>query len=98
MTKVDAKQLEALTQEIAVAINMLGADILRTQKLLFALLKETGHLTEMNCPHCKEGLMIPTGLADIEQSDKCPNCGENIYEGTQKTFENWDDGIIGEEE
>ena len=98
MSKVDAKQLEALTQEIAVAISMLGADVMRTQKLVFALLKQNGNLTEMNCPHCKEGLMIPTGLPDIEQSDKCPACGNDIYEGSQKTFENWDEGITGEEE
>ncbi len=42
--------------------------------------------------------MIPVNLPNIEKNDRCPACGSNLYEGEQKTFENWDEGITGEEE
>jgi formylmethanofuran dehydrogenase subunit E len=93
--KVNAEDFERFVREVAGALTMIGADLGKMQTLLYASLNQQGFIDEVKCPHCKEELMIPT-LPDIEKSSVCPACGEDIYEGTQTTFETWDLG--GEEE
>lgn len=93
MKKID----ESWMREVATALNVLGMDVMKMQRLLFASLAEQGHVKEVTCPSCKEILLIPT-LPNIEQSDICPKCGSSIYEGNQMTFENWDAGTTEEEE
>lgn len=93
--KVKAEDFENFARDLTNVLTIMGADLMKVQKLLYALLSEQGYVDERVCPHCKEELMIPN-LPTIEKSDTCPACGKNIYEGTQTTFESWDAG--GEEE
>ena len=96
--KVDPQQYEDFVRDVANALTLIGADLMKLQKLVYASLDASGHIETITCPHCKEQLMIPVNLPNIEKNDRCPACGSHLYEGEQKTFENWDEGITGEEE
>lgn len=97
MTKVSRKEFEDFKKEIIETFTFVGYDHSRTKNLLFALLEQENHMERVVCKNCKEELLIPV-LEGIEKSDICPACGENVYGHEQTTFENWDDGISGEEE
>lgn len=96
--KIDPQHYEAFVTDVANALTLIGADLMKMQKLLYAALDASGNIENVTCPNCKEQLMIPVNLPNIEKNDVCPACTGNIYAGEQKTFENWDEGNIGEEE
>ncbi len=96
--KIDPQHYEDFVRDVANALTLIGGDLIKLQKLVYASLDASGNIETVTCPSCNEQLMIPINLPNIEKNDKCPNCGGNVYSGEQKTFENWDEGIAGEEE
>ncbi len=98
--KVEQEAFENFVREVAGVISIMGADIMKMQTIMYNLLDEMGKIEKPICVACKEQLMIPV-VKNVDKSDICPNCGENIYGKEQTTFESWDDeGITqgGEEE
>jgi len=97
--KVEREHFEKFVQEVAEVVSILGADLLKVQTILYNLLDEMGQIEKPTCVSCNENLMIPI-VQNVDRSDTCPNCGENIYGMEKTTFENWDKGITqdGEEE
>lgn len=95
--KVKQEHFENFVQEVAGVVSILGGDLMKVQMILYNLLDEMGQLEKPICVSCKETLMIPV-VKNIEKSDDCPNCGENIYGKEQTTFENWDEGQAQREE
>ena len=97
--KVKQEDFENFVQEVAHVISVIGADVMKMQTIVYNLLDEMGKVEKPTCVSCKEKLLIPV-VQNIDRSDDCPNCGENIYGNEQTTFESWDEGITigGEEE
>jgi predicted RNA-binding Zn-ribbon protein involved in translation (DUF1610 family) len=95
--KVKQEHFDNFVQEVAGVVSILGGDLMKVQLILYNLLDEMGKIEKPICVSCKESLMIPV-VKNIEKSDDCPNCGENIYGKGTTTFENWDEGQDGEEE
>tara|TARA_R100000951_G_scaffold94157_1_gene82828 strand:+ start:15709 stop:16002 length:294 start_codon:yes stop_codon:yes gene_type:complete len=97
MTKVRQEDFERFVNEVAQAINMIGNDLGKTQAIMYNLLDELGKLEKPTCVHCDKTLMIPI-VKNINKSENCPYCGQNIYGSDQPTFEDWDAGAVAEEE
>ena len=93
---VKEEAFKTFVNEVALAVNMIGNDLMKTQKILYSLMDELNMIEKPNCVHCKEQLMIPI-LEGLERSEDCPNCGKNIYGAGQPSFEDWDDGTDSEE-
>lgn len=89
--KANQSDFEEFAREVATAMNIVGMDLMRMQRLLYALMEATGHMEHRECPSCNENLLIPD-LPTIEKSDICPTCEANIHQSTQTTFEDWDSG------
>ena len=97
--KVEKEEFDKFVQEVAHVISIMGADIMKMQTIMYNLLDELDKVEKPICVSCKEVLFIPI-VKNVERSDVCPSCGENIYGAEQTTFESWDEGetIGGEEE
>jgi len=97
MSKVKQEDFKKFVSEVALAINMIGNDLIKTQTILYNLLDEMGKMEKPTCNTCGKDLMIPI-LNNIERNETCPLCGDNIYGSEQPSFENWDNGTELEEE
>jgi predicted RNA-binding Zn-ribbon protein involved in translation (DUF1610 family) len=97
MTKVRQEDFERFVSEVAQAVNIIGNDVGKIQAIMYNLLDELDKLEKPTCVHCNKTLMIPI-VKNITKSESCPYCGQNIYGADQPTFENWDAGIVAEEE
>jgi formylmethanofuran dehydrogenase subunit E len=95
--KATKEDVKALANEVTKILQMMGGDLMRLQTLVYTHLEEEGKVERIICKSCKEELLRPN-IKAIEKSDVCPHCGGNIFGTEQTTFENWDDGISGEEE
>lgn len=98
--KATQEDFENFVKEVAHVISIMGADVMKMQTIMYNLLDEMDKVEKPICVSCKETLLIPI-VQNVEKSDICPNCGENIYGSEQTTFESWDnEGITqdGEEE
>jgi formylmethanofuran dehydrogenase subunit E len=95
--KASKDDVKALASEVTRILQIMGGDLMRLQTLVYTHLEEEGKIERIVCANCKEELLRPN-MKDIEKSDICPHCGGDIYGTEQTTFENWDDGISGEEE
>ena len=89
--KVEQEHFENFIQEVAGVISIMGADIMKIQTIMYNLLDEMGKVEKPTCVSCKETLLIPI-VQNVDKSDNCPSCGENIYGKEQTTFESWDNG------
>tara|TARA_R110002020_G_scaffold390629_1_gene601077 strand:+ start:2421 stop:2708 length:288 start_codon:yes stop_codon:yes gene_type:complete len=89
--KATQSDFEEFAREVAEAMNIVGIDLLKIQRLLYALMEATGNMEYRACPSCGENLLIPD-LPTIEKSEICPKCEANIHQSTQTTFEDWDSG------
>ncbi len=85
------------SREVAHVLQVLGADVIKMQTMLYNHLDEEGKIERIVCTNCGEELLRPN-IRGVEKSDECPACGENIFGNAQSTFENWDAGITQEEE
>ena len=95
--KVSQEDFENFVKEVAHVISIMGADVMKMQTIMYNLLDEMGKVEKPSCVSCKETLLIPV-VQNVDKSEVCPNCGENIFGNEQTTFESWDDGTIGGEE
>lgn len=94
---VTQEDFATFVKEVATALTIMGTDIMKMQTIFYNYLDEVGKMEKPTCVSCKEQLMIPL-VKGIEKSEICPNCGNNIYGAEAVTFEDWDEGIVGEEE
>ena len=85
------------SREVSHVLQILGADVIKIQTMLYNHLDEEGKIERINCNNCGEELLRPN-IRNVDKSDDCPACGENIFGNKQTTFENWDNGKINEEE
>ena len=95
--KATKEDVKTLASEVTKILQLMGGDLMRLQTLVYTHLEEEGKVEKLICNNCKEELLRPNMKA-IEKSDICPHCGEDIFGAEQTTFENWDDGVSGEEE
>ena len=92
-----AQVISNFSTEVSNVLQILGSDVMKIQKILYNHLDEEGKIERIICKSCGQELLRPD-IKGVEKSDICPSCGNNIFEGEQTTFENWDNGTTTEEE
>jgi uncharacterized paraquat-inducible protein A len=90
------EDIETFIGETTKVIQMIALEQMKIQTLLYSLMEATGHLQKIPCPSCEEQVLRPD-LPNVQQNDNCPACDSPLFEGTQTTFEDWDNGAGADE-
>ena len=79
--------------------NAAATDLMKVNRLLYAVMEDMGKLEKLNCASCGEEILRPN-LDGLEQTEDCPACGRNIYGSDQTTLDDLQKGMaaIKEEE
>tara|TARA_R100000388_G_scaffold27005_1_gene21071 strand:+ start:265 stop:576 length:312 start_codon:yes stop_codon:yes gene_type:complete len=85
-----------MTQTVQ-AFGIVDNQLSKLNILLFALLKEMGKSEDVVCANCGESITRPL-IDGLPKQDDCPTCGENLFGKTQTTVEDWDSGLIVDDE
>jgi len=92
-----SKIISEFGNEVAQVFQIMGADIVRLQTMVYNHLEEEGKMERIVCAECQGELLRPN-IKGVEKSDDCPSCGKDVFGNKQSTFENWDAGLTNEEE
>tara|TARA_A100001201_G_scaffold1778_2_gene4560 strand:- start:182 stop:493 length:312 start_codon:yes stop_codon:yes gene_type:complete len=85
-----------MTQTVQ-AFGIVDNQLSKLNILLFALLKEMGKSEDIVCANCGENITRPL-INGLPKQDDCPTCGENLFAKKQTTVEDWDSGLIVDDE
>lgn len=85
-----------MTQTVQ-AFGIVDNQLSKLNILLFALLKEMGKSEDIVCANCGENITRPL-IDGLPKQDDCPTCGKNLFAKTQTTVEDWDSGLIVDDE
>jgi len=92
--KSDAKisgRVNKIEEEFHAFGNAVATDLMKLHHLVYSFLEAEGKLQNLTCGHCQEQVLRPN-LPNLDQSDNCPACGNDLIKGVQTKIEAWDDG------
>tara|TARA_R100001510_G_C7548368_1_gene133129 strand:+ start:65 stop:376 length:312 start_codon:yes stop_codon:yes gene_type:complete len=79
------------------AFGVVDNDLRKLNFLLFALLREMGKVEDVKCSNCDNPVVRPI-VEGLPKQNECPICGEDLFAGSQTTVEDWDSGLITNDE
>ena len=96
-TKELQKDIGEMQTVINQLINAMTNDMSRLNGIVYAMLQEDGRFKESKCPSCSQVLFEPQ-LKLLPPSTSCPACGASLDDSEQMSIDDWDNGVVGEEE
>ena len=92
-----AEQIKTFMGQTVQAFGIVDNQLSKLNILLFALLKDMGKSEDIVCANCGENITRPL-INGLPKQDDCPTCGENLFARKQTTVEDWDSGLIVDDE
>ena len=92
-----AQNTQTFMEQTIQAFGLIDKEMQKQGFLLFALLREMGKVEDVVCVNCGNPVVRPM-IEGLPQQDICPICGENLFKGSQTTVEQWDSGLIVNDE
>ena len=91
------EDIQMFMRETVRIIQVMGNDVVKLQMMLYNLLSDMGKIERLVCPSCNEEVLRPL-LPNIPLEEVCPSCGESLFDKSQMSIDDWDNGITREEE
>lgn len=92
-----AEQMNTFMGQTVQAFSIVDNQLSKLNIVLFALLKDMGKTEDITCANCDERVTRPI-INGLPKQDECPVCGENLFGDEQTTVEDWDSGLIMNDE
>jgi len=92
-----AQNTQTFMEQTIQAFAIIDNEMQKQSLLFFALLREMGKVEDVTCVNCGNPVVRPM-IEGLPQQDICPICGENLFKGSQTTVEDWDSGLIVNDE
>jgi rRNA maturation endonuclease Nob1 len=92
-----AEQIQTFMGQTVQAFSIVDNQLSKLNIVLFALLKDMGKTEDITCANCGERVTRPI-INGLPKQDECPTCGENLFDNKQTTVEDWDSGLIVNDE
>tara|TARA_R100001082_G_C4253534_1_gene112463 strand:+ start:174 stop:461 length:288 start_codon:yes stop_codon:yes gene_type:complete len=90
------EDVQAFMRETVKIIQYMGMDIVKLQTMVYNLLDDMGKMDRVPCHSCGEEIIRPL-LPNIPLEDMCPMCGSDLFEKSQTSVEDWDNGVVSDE-
>ena len=91
------QQINTFMGQTVQAFTVVDNQLSKLNIVLFALLKDMGKSEDITCANCDERVTRPI-INGLPKQDECPTCGENLFDNKQTTVEDWDSGLIMNDE
>lgn len=91
------QQVNTFMGQTVQAFTVVDNQLSKLNIVLFALLKDMGKSEDITCANCGERVTRPL-INGLPKQDECPVCGENLFDNKQTTVEDWDSGLIMNDE
>ncbi len=92
-----AEQIRTFMEQTVQAFSIVDNQLNKLNVLLFALLKEEGKSEDIDCSNCGATITRPI-LMGLPKQDECPTCKKNLFSNKQTTVDEWDNGLIVNDE
>ena len=92
-----AQHTQTFMEQTIQAFAIIDNEMQKQSLLFFALLREMGKVEDVTCVNCGNPV-VRHMIEGLPQQDICPICGENLFKGSQTTVEDWDSGLIVNDE
>ena len=92
-----AEQIQTFMGQTVQAFSIVDNQLSKLNIILFALLKDMGKSEDITCANCGEQITRPI-INGLPKQSECPTCGEDLFGDKQTTVEDWDNGLIMNDE
>ena len=90
------EDMQMFMRETVNIIQHMSIDIVKLQTMVYNLLIDMDKMDKVSCHSCGEEIMRPL-ISNIPLEDTCPMCGSDLFDKSQTSFEDWDNGVVSDE-